>query len=305
LNSFNLTTPLYNRIGLYLHPYAALINHSCSYNAVIGFDGDELFVKAIRPIKADEQVFISYIDATNPPAIRRTELAERYFFDCRCPKCTNEVGLDDKPVLTASLDLVASEPAVNRAVELMNSPSKDDSPSAAVNILNSAVSVLRRTSASAITHQPHAALLDELIVSMLSARRFYSAFAQATLRYLRINPVIYPEFSHPIRQLHAWGFARLGIHISQGVNNCPEEKFPLHRFNLNFGLIIWSVLFQLVGRIEEVCIVPSFKGKAKKAFKEVYSEFKRNELEPSTMMKDIEAEWGKLEEVADYVLQPE
>ena len=41
LNSFNFTTPFYDRIGLYLHPYAALINHSCDYNAVIGFDGDK------------------------------------------------------------------------------------------------------------------------------------------------------------------------------------------------------------------------------------------------------------------------
>ncbi|KAF9885658.1 hypothetical protein FE257_012640 [Aspergillus nanangensis] len=82
VNAFNLTTPLYDRIGLYLHPYAALINHSCASNAVVGFDGAYLTIKALRPIRQNEQIFISYVDATNPVDRRRTELRDRYFFDC-------------------------------------------------------------------------------------------------------------------------------------------------------------------------------------------------------------------------------
>ncbi|KAJ5811255.1 Zinc finger MYND-type [Penicillium robsamsonii] len=73
LNSFNLTTSMYDRIGLYMHPYAGLINHSCDYNSTVGFDGEELYVKAMRSIKKGEQIFISYIDTTTPYDIQTAE----------------------------------------------------------------------------------------------------------------------------------------------------------------------------------------------------------------------------------------
>jgi SET domain len=303
LNSFVLATPFYDRLGIYLHPYAALINHSCNYNAVIGFDGDQLFVKAVKPINTDEQIFVSYVDSTRSSAIRRRELAERYFFDCRCPKCTDE-ATNDKPFSIASLGAVA-ESVVNQAVDFMNSNYRDVGPIATVNIINSAVSILRRAPTCLITQQPHAALLNELVVFMFRVGRIHSAFVQAALLYLRVDPVVYPDFHHPIRQIHAWNFAKLGIHISQGVDDCLEDRFPLQRFNLNFGLIIWSVLSRLVNRIEEACIVPSFKNTLRRSFDEVCVEFRRNGLDPARMAKGIEAEWTKLNTVADYALRPE
>lgn len=122
LNSFNLTNALYDRIGLYIHPYAALMNHSCEFNSVVGFDGDVLHVKAIRPIKQNEQIFISYVDATNPSKARRKELSERYYFDCQCAKCGNaDTTSREDSFLTTPQDLSAVEKVERQAKELAES----------------------------------------------------------------------------------------------------------------------------------------------------------------------------------------
>ncbi|KAI0773040.1 hypothetical protein BD413DRAFT_473253 [Trametes elegans] len=77
------------------YPYGAVcnnisrINHSCSPNAVYHFD-DASFtfeVRALFPIPAGAQIFISYID----PALPRTERQElllSYGFTCACSACS-------------------------------------------------------------------------------------------------------------------------------------------------------------------------------------------------------------------------
>src|SRR4051812_42210468 len=50
-------------------------------------DGPRLSFRALKPIAKDEEVFISYIEVTNPFARRQHELKERYFFTCKCSKC--------------------------------------------------------------------------------------------------------------------------------------------------------------------------------------------------------------------------
>jgi SET domain len=68
-------------------PTIALLNHSCNPNAAIVFDRNVASVRSIRDISAGEQVTISYVDNTHKRAIRRKELREKYFFDCRCEGC--------------------------------------------------------------------------------------------------------------------------------------------------------------------------------------------------------------------------
>ncbi|KAL2004381.1 hypothetical protein VTN02DRAFT_2027 [Thermoascus thermophilus] len=303
INSFNLTTPFYDRIGLYAHPFAALINHSCDYNCVTGFDGDELFMKAIRPIKADEQIFISYVDTSNPYKDRRKELARRYYFDCQCSRCQREASSPEEQALARPIDVSAAEAAEGKAKELMASATTDDVPSRSVAKLKSAIHMLHKTSACPITRQPYVSLRDELIVSLLSAQQFQSAFAQAVIRYLRVDPVIYPQFAHPIRQLHVWALAKLAIHISQGVENHTEDPVSLQKLELNFGLIIWSLLARLVKGEREACTVPRFQEMVRAAYNEVHGEFIANGLDPAMMTEDIKKEWEKLEGLADEALQ--
>ncbi|KAK4046233.1 hypothetical protein OIV83_006212 [Microbotryomycetes sp. JL201] len=85
-------------IGTFQSPVVALINHSCEPNAVLVFPftptGDGKFsnsvqVRAIREIKAGDEVTISYADTGMPTWARRQHLKHQYDLDCDCPLCVN------------------------------------------------------------------------------------------------------------------------------------------------------------------------------------------------------------------------
>ncbi|KAL4888946.1 hypothetical protein BDV59DRAFT_187581 [Aspergillus ambiguus] len=299
VNSFNMTTALYDRTGLYLHPYAALINHSCDYNTVIGFDGDELFAKAIRPIQPDEQIFISYVDATNPVPRRQKELRERYFFDCRCTACTAH----QEQLVSPAVD--QAQQTAYTLMEVATAAGVD--PAESVEALGSAMRTLRESNSTSwpVEKQPLVSLRDELVASLLAARRFKTAFVQAAVRVVRVDPVVYPRRAHPIRQLHAWTLARLAIHLSQGVEGgeLVAGGLEVESFELDFGLLIWSVLSGLVDREAESCAVPGFKRMVREAFGEVHREFVAGGLDPRTMGDAIRREWGKVDGLVSAALE--
>lgn len=303
LNSFNLTNALYDRVGLYLHPYAALINHSCEYNSVVGFDGDELYVTAIRPIKQGEQIFISYIDTTNPYNTRQKELAERYYFDCRCSKCMNGTNTPEDSFLSTPSDLASLEALEAQAHQAVQSAPAID-PTDAIQNLESAINSLHQTSIWPITRQPYIVLRDELITSLLSAGRFNAAFIHAAIRHTRIDPVVFPAESHPIRQIHAWTLAKLAIHLSQGVE-LNAADVSLQRFELNLGLVIWSVLNALVEGESRSCGVPGFKKLVRERFAEVHGQFVANGLDPRALGGEVRREWAKVEGVCREFLEKE
>ena len=286
-----------------MHPYAALINHSCDYNSVVGCDGDELFAKAVRPIKKGEQILISYVDASSPYSVRQKELSKRYFFDCQCSKCSKGTDTPEDRFLTTSSNGSVLKTAERKAHSLLESASGPNSePAESVRKLESAMQVLHETSAWPVTRQPYISLRDELIASLLSAGRFKTAFAHAAIRYTRIDPIVYPYDSHPIRHIHAWTLAKLAIHLSQGIEQNPDDTIALEPFGLNFGLIIWSVLNELVKGEPESCTVPRFKRMVKMALFEVHQEFVANGLEPTNMKDVIDREWEKVGAVVSATL---
>ncbi|KAG5643172.1 hypothetical protein DXG03_001376 [Asterophora parasitica] len=82
--------------GSYTGAYAVVggivsrLNHSCLPNAEYKWDllSLALYVRAVRPIKKDEQICISYCDLLQPRAQRRKELQLKYSFKCDCPSCS-------------------------------------------------------------------------------------------------------------------------------------------------------------------------------------------------------------------------
>ncbi|KAJ5105569.1 hypothetical protein NUU61_002916 [Penicillium alfredii] len=305
LNSFNLTTALYDRIGLYLHPYAALINHSCNFNSTVGFDGEELFVKAVRPIKKDEQIFISYIDTTTPHEIRRTELSERYFFDCRCTRCAKGTDTPEDRFSGTPEDTSVLETAERKALELMQSASASETkPEESIAELESALHILHKTGVWPLTRQPYASLRDQLIVSLLSAGNFGRAFIQAAIRYLRVDPALYSS-AHPIRHMHAWILVKLSIYASQSLDPNSKESAFLQKFEINFYFILWYILADLASKQMESCTVPSFKNLVGSHFAQVHNEFKVYGVDPSTSRPLFAAEWKKLERLVSLALEKE
>ncbi|GAA5826656.1 hypothetical protein JCM11251_002839 [Rhodosporidiobolus azoricus] len=99
-NTFSLTSPSdVTNIGVSISPLTALINHSCAPNAVVVFPSfpspsspKHMAVVTLRAIKAGEEVSTSYVDLALTREERRSELRERYKFDCTCEACDGQGG---------------------------------------------------------------------------------------------------------------------------------------------------------------------------------------------------------------------
>lgn len=76
-------------LGLY--PLAAMINHSCSPNAVRIFAaGNIMVVHASMNVPQGTEIVWSYLPPTNPYPIRQERLSLQYGFCCRCHRCLGE-----------------------------------------------------------------------------------------------------------------------------------------------------------------------------------------------------------------------
>uniref|UniRef100_A0A7S4CVD1 SET domain-containing protein n=1 Tax=Eutreptiella gymnastica TaxID=73025 RepID=A0A7S4CVD1_9EUGL len=76
-----------------LYPKAAMLEHSCRYNAQgTIYEGLEIRYHAAEPIAAGEAITISYVPCYLSTAQRNAAL-EKYFFQCHCAICTTEPDL--------------------------------------------------------------------------------------------------------------------------------------------------------------------------------------------------------------------
>lgn len=87
------------------------------------------------------------------------------------------------------------------------------------------------------------------------------------------------------------------------MNTDSDDDVALERFELNFSLIIWSLLNELVNKESTSCTVPSFKRMVRLAFYEVHKEFVANGLDPSNMGDAIKREWEKMEGAVSAMLK--
>ncbi|XP_055299290.1 SET and MYND domain-containing protein DDB_G0273589-like [Sitodiplosis mosellana] len=77
-----------------VYPFACYMKHSCVPNVFWYSIDDRLIGKVIRPIKTGEQVFRSYLPATNTYQSEKDfeigPIEERYNFECQCSHCSDE-----------------------------------------------------------------------------------------------------------------------------------------------------------------------------------------------------------------------
>lgn len=89
-------------IGCGVYLTARFINHSCDPNTrIVKFQGDQVFVQAVRDIEAGEEITFSYGGNYKWQLLstRKNMLRESYFFECNCSAC--EQGL--QPITNALL----------------------------------------------------------------------------------------------------------------------------------------------------------------------------------------------------------
>jgi SET and MYND domain-containing protein len=264
-----------------------LLNHSCDPNAVVGFDQGRIFVKALRPIKEGEQIFISYIDSTNPFAVRQKSLLDRYFFNCTCSKCAKGTAAREDKFLTPNPDMSDLINAEQPAAEVLASIEAGCSWADAVTKLTAAMDSLKETGVWPITRQPFVQLRDELSFYLLAEKQFGPAFVQLAIRHLKVDPVIFPGPWHPLRNVHAWTLVKVAILLFQ----------PLQKSGVNLGLIIYSLLRTLNESASYE--LPTASREYKDTYEGARKEFIDNGLDPDNMEADLRAEWANLERLLD------
>lgn len=258
VNCFTFVTSCYDPLGLVLDPLVARANHSCNFNAFVRVEnnwprGHLLKVRALRPIARDEEVVVSYIDATNPHHIRQRELQERYFFACGCRNCANDVLVKKENIPSAlnSKDYLAIE---QRAFDLLAAARKDTSISGPINKLRYGIHILRTVEGWPLHRQPLASLRQQLVVSLTAAGQIHHAFLHAWIQYSRIDPLIFPERLHPIRLVHGWLVVVLGKRVETSRFSDPElppQKYNLLNLSINFTCLSLSLLWKLHRKVKD------------------------------------------------------
>ncbi|XP_077408063.1 N-lysine methyltransferase SMYD2-A-like isoform X1 [Vanacampus margaritifer] len=86
-NGFTIEDEELSHVGTAVYPDVALINHSCDPNVMVTFNGSRADVRAVKDVKAGQEVLTSYIDLLYPTDERNDRLSESYRFTCDCAEC--------------------------------------------------------------------------------------------------------------------------------------------------------------------------------------------------------------------------
>ncbi|KAM7406264.1 hypothetical protein PAMP_000652 [Pampus punctatissimus] len=95
-NGFTIEDEELSHLGSAVFPDVALMNHSCSPNVIVTYNGTVAEVRAVQEINPGEEIFNSYIDLLYPTEDRKERLLDSYFFTCQCTECTTKSKDNEK-----------------------------------------------------------------------------------------------------------------------------------------------------------------------------------------------------------------
>lgn len=312
-----------------LDPTLGNVNHSCDPNIFIMMDGPRVSVRTLRRIKKDEELYISYIETTNPHLRRQSELKARWFFDCSCAKCQKGARLsEDKWLIEPAnlpqslkniadqlfrdrsfsqdpADYVGDSPDEQRVAAIQwraftayEATQRLQDPKSAVQAIEDAMHMCRDSGLWTICRQPYAALRDDLIVNLLSIGNYSSAWAHCAKRFVHIHPVLYPVPFHPVRVVQTWQMAMLAAYIA----STPEGTGAP---GVNMGLIAMMLVKQVLDASH--CshgAGSAFTKSVKRKAEEMIEELKRSldgTVDTEVMDRELEVQRDLLREMADQV----
>lgn len=310
-------------------PFLGHVNHSCEPNAFIVMDGPSCSLRTLRPIGEAEEIYISYVDTTNPYHRRQSELARRWFFKCDCTKCQKGATLkeDNLARQPATLDAKIKDvaDAIIKQEEFAQDPanyvgeSQDQQraaaiqgkafaeceeaqglqdPKAAMQKLDGAMQLCHQSGLWPVHRQPFAALRDELIVNMLSVAEYSSAWAQCTKRYNYILPKLYPVPFHPIRVVHTWQMAVLAVYFAGTPDGIGAP-------GVNMGLIAMMLVKQVLDAAilshgPDSAFTQSVRSKAEEMTIELQRSLGENP-DKNTMNQELEVQRNMLMQMGDWI----
>ncbi|PBP21596.1 SET and MYND domain-containing protein 2 [Diplocarpon rosae] len=326
-NAFRITLPDNTPVGLCFSPTLARANHSCNPNAFIVFDSRHISLRALRTIKTDEQIYISYIDPTEDVISRQSRLKERYFFTCKCEKCErNENAYDsflsyqleeeedyDKRMdvfcapkqllLTArhlattiqSLPLVSeySNPLrkASSLLEKSRNLSEAQKQCQIPTIIDAASLCKPLTDAKLYALSPYPEIMHGLYLAYVDAQSFVFALITILFLFLKSDVFTYPQPHHPVRVIRLFTIAKLLKHIaSLSPNELLQDISQNSSRSPRAALQLSEDIWKAV---QDVDLINAFHA----IMILVWEEAKKSHGEDSNFMKEVEQEIQEAEEV--------
>ncbi|KAI0436340.1 hypothetical protein F4803DRAFT_542581 [Xylaria telfairii] len=230
-NAFVLSSSLdHVALGIGFDPLICSANHSCDPNAMVVFNQPRHEVRALRTIKAGEEIFIKYVEVTNPFSVRQVELKENYLFTCQCPKCKKGVGLEADQFLKRPADLSSefrkladtlvrrhesnllkfsvsgSDDEAQRRVAAMQAEAYAvlENEQAALDDVKEAIQMCIGSKLWRWSRQPVPQLCRRLFTLYLESGSIYQVFRLGVKLHFEILPALYPQEFHPDRLINAW-----------------------------------------------------------------------------------------------------
>ncbi|KKY26210.1 putative set and mynd domain [Diplodia seriata] len=304
-NSLTLIGSALEPLGISFDPLACRANHCCDPNAFVIMDGAQLSYRALKPIAKDDEVFISYIDATNPFERRQAELRQRYHFSCACSKCGKGPTLREDRWLTGSSSLQVAKPG---AIEGTAFAKLEQARGGSLYVqelqpIEEGLRFCGETGVYPADRQPYATMRDEYIVGCLYASRFVDAWLHAVRRYFDVDPLLYPQPHHPLRVVHKWSLAMLTLVVAQDHHEALARTLGTEFAKLNLGVVLFGVLVETVANVSASHGAGSgFARMVMDKFEQIRVDMTRGDDAVLAGMKTrIEEQWVILRKVGDQM----
>lgn len=292
-------------------------------------DGPSVSLRTLKPIKKDEEVFISYIDVTNPYARRQSELKARWFFQCNCTKCQSgptlreDLWAIEPHALSHKLkevvdgmhikDDFAHDPAnyvgetqserlvaaiQGKAFADYEAAQRERDPNEAITKIENAMGICYQSGVWPLDRQPFPALRDDLIVNMIAVGKFDIAWAQCAKRYKHTLAQLYPVPFHPVRVVLLWQTAMVALYVGSKPGGIGTP-----------GIEMGIIAMMLVRQVLDVCskshgadsaFTRSVAGRAD----EITNQLRRGvgrDVNQQTMNRELELQRDYLNQMGDWV----
>jgi len=269
-NAFRATLADDSPVGLCFEPILALANHSCSPNAVVVFDGRSVALRALDSINKEEQVFISYITATEDRISRQRDLKQRYFFDCQCEKCREDESpystfLQHAPKPEWGIDVLCNSEYLIRNAKGLLSGNKQttvrdgrpiyfdkatsylqqsQTPNAAKQLLLKKAAITCEPALGEFAIHPMPKIIHELYLNYLDSSSYLNTLVILLFLFLNCDVYNYPQPHHPVRVIRLFTIAKLLKHLSsfspETLNNMagkPGRQSKFHQALEDIDLI--------------------------------------------------------------------
>jgi hypothetical protein len=298
-NSLTLITPTLDPLGIILDPSLGNINHSCEPNAFVMMDGASVSIRCLRRIEKDEEVYISYIDTTNPYHRRQSELKARWFFDCRCTKCQKGATLNEDAWGKDPTSLPNKIQAIADAIIKHETVAQDPA-----NYIGDSTHDTRAAAiqGKAFAEYEAAQRLQDPSEAVQAIEDPMRLCHQSGLfpvhRQPYIHPVLYSKPFHPVRVVQTWQMAMLAAYLASTPDGIGAP-------GVNMGLIAMMLVKQVLDASksshgEGSAFAKSVKKKAEEMIEELVRSLGGNP-DKGVMDREMEVQREILVQMGDWV----